>query len=280
MPSDQSLIALAEQERARLINARMMTDGIPPLDIIPQATPVGALKNRTALQNQYSPEATNILEQTPVNLRFTQESALEGTGGFYNPTVNYLEEPRYLFTNNDVAGVPPGGINVESLLSSDSTLAHEFGHKWYDQKLSNAGKQAWAESDYRDQWAKDIGWMPEEKPWHYETELHAGNAQHGPYQMTAEERATHYPGLYRDNITQPQQQVAMESWQNWEPAQPSYAPDLASLRANYFGTQNWVPEQGVSGYNSHGMPIQNPRFGVPTVLPPWNPHIQDYPRGG
>jgi hypothetical protein len=141
-------------------------------------------------------------------------------------------------------------------LGSDSTLAHEFGHKWYDRHLDDAGKKAWVDSDYRKQWAQDINWIPEAQDAGYYNELYAGNAQHGPSQMTPEERETYYPGLYRDNIRhirtagmQPNSGYALPGEE---------APALArgfnpSDSRTPYSTEYWVPEHGANrGYFEDG----------------------------
>jgi hypothetical protein len=269
-----------EQERkARLVNERMMADGIPPLDIIPQATPVGALKNRTALQNQFSPEATNILEQTPVNLRFTKEPALEGVNGFYNPRPNYMAYPEKLFQNNDILGVSPGGINVEGRNDAESTLAHEFAHAWQDQHMNPQTNWLWgidpagqATPHANERVATDYAGTSYDP----NVELYATGVEQGPWKIPEETRKQFY-GMYRDNITQPQPSppTAMQ-------LSTMKPPDLAGLRSQYFGTANWVPEYNVDSYNSHGLPIKNPKLGIPTIYqqPFYSGYLPGEVRGG
>jgi hypothetical protein len=266
-------IETEQERRARLVNERMMADGIPPLDIIPQATPVGALKNRTALQHQYAPEATNILENSPVNLRFTAEPSLEGTTGHYRPTEGTLGNAFRKLIGDDRMGSYPGGIVVEggTGYNQESTLAHEFAHLWEDQIMTPETRAKW-----RTLAPKIAGDYAQERvsgdyegllPWEPEKELYATATEQGPAAIPEDFRQKYY-GMYRDNITEPPPPtpMAMEL--------PTLDPDrLRKMREQYYGTANWVPEQGVRGYTANGIP--NPKLGVPT-LKQWNPYFGDY----
>jgi len=131
----------------------------PPLPVRrPMVDPVVAIKKETARGYNYTPEATEQLYQQPVHLfTFGSENPPSSEGqaagewqGLYigrtedEPSrISVWERPDW----RPQANQPYTGRQPRpqfSVYDPESTLAHEFGHKWYFENMPAHTRQDWA----------------------------------------------------------------------------------------------------------------------------------------
>jgi hypothetical protein len=277
----------------------------PRPSVMPEVTPVAALKNRTALQNQYSEPARKMLYNTPTHMQVgdywhVQDDA--HTEAESNPYVEFRPlGPKYQgMTTEQAVGLHLNPVSAQvnrltdvaagnkwtapyeiylggnhDLAPTEEVLAHEFGHKWFDQKIPTWQKAAWAfmgptyASEQALQHADER--MPRFSP-KYGTELYAHNAEHGPQNIDPTTRDRFYSGLYRDNISVPPEPSIAAA-----PQIEPYKPDLASMRERYFSPQQWVRDyQAPMGYYADGSPVRA-RVSLPSQweTPQW-PSLDEY----
>jgi hypothetical protein len=203
-------------------------DNPPPLpEIRPMASPVMELKRQTA--RGYTPEATHILYETPMRVRFgspethtsdTHGGPLgsEGVGGFYTGGDTQKDWDKEIYLNS-----------AQPEQSYQSELAHEFAHKWYETQMPEEIKYQWKQnsqelsSPYANERVKAYDPMAD-----IPNERYAFNVMNGPYGMDDETRSYYYAGLYEDDQRE------------WE--RPKYLPLPEFLPRNYgetWGPPNW-----------------------------------------
>jgi hypothetical protein len=290
--------------RDNLTDPQALAPPIPPKPLtMPAVTPVGELKNRVALTNQYTPEAARELYETPTWVRFghlntdTQPSSWrenlrgsDGVAGFYRSG----GLPGELFEDGSVG---PGrtteiAINGQNFdQPSEGTLAHEFAHKWYDKKLDPYGKEAWQQGDNANWHAKrEADYRADgDRPISYYNELYAHNAERGPFFIRPEVRDMYYPGLYQDNITAPNDPLPswMKHYQELLPDErpdmyPQVRPQMADRpqrrdESTPYGTEYWVNERNAPlGYFEDGGAMR-PVVPFPSMTnPPQWPSVNIY----
>jgi hypothetical protein len=244
------------------------TDNPPPLPYtMPAVTPVGDLKNRTAIYNQYTPEAARELYNTPVRAKIGYTPGDPWLGGYASGNISTTIQP--------------------DQEESQGTLAHEFAHKWHEQRLSPELKSSWANTaeDVVNWYASDLN---SSHPHGNENELYAYNAQRGPSYMNPQVRDFYYPGLYRDEIRPPNPPVP--EWERYAlqsdelpPMSPDdrYADEAWQVeeRRTRFNPSHWVNEyEAPLGYFEDGGAVRN-RLPYPSQWsPPQFPSMSEYIR--
>lgn len=296
---DDSTRYQQESDTVGYMEPRRERENRPPRpNVLPEVTPVASLKNRVAREHQYSDKARNMLYNTPTHVRFApygdwlDESHVDtGTepnwqyrtkpagvawrgrstgemgGEFRNPLAAQADSA----ISSLMAGerVPPYQIYVsgdEQRLPAEEVLAHEFAHKWFNQKFPTWQKAEWALTGPA--YASEYGLeradarMPRFSPT-YSSELYAHTAEHGPYEIDPAVRDRFYGGMYRDDLGQPPPSpVVVEAIQSAE----NYAtPDIGAMRRDYYSPRQWVPESYAPwGYYADGTsqppPMQERRW--------------------
>jgi len=254
-------------------------ENIPPLPpTLPASNPVADLKNRTALSNQYTPEAQRQLNQTPTTLDTRINAHDDGTLGYYHlspPWPYYVAYPEALLKPDPSIGTIT--VNNVDPQQNVETLAHEFAHAYEDKYMSPQTRYAWqlqapyVASDY----AKERVSTSYENP-NDEVELYATATEKGPASIPPDLRNWYY-GMYRKDIDQP---PAPSVGPQMAPPQVPAVPDFEALRRDYFDTSSWVPEDTAPlGYYANGLPIRSiplpaqweqPRFPSLGMYDQWN----------
>jgi hypothetical protein len=88
---------------------------MPPIH--PTVGPTQTAKQAMAVRYNFTPEAAEMLHKTKVNMRPDNQ---DGLGGFYEPNTGQITAEAYPGREQD----------------SYQMLAHEFGHKWFDERLT------------------------------------------------------------------------------------------------------------------------------------------------
>lgn len=230
----------------------MRAESYPPLPVtMPAVTPVGELKNRTALSHQYTPEAARELYNTPTWVRYgegytdTQPTSWreglqgsDGVWGFYGGAASRYEDGSMRPNAYEIA------INSNP---NEEVLSHEFAHKWYDQRLTPQDRLMWSESKSLDAnpYAQERAGqrLDGERPIDYYNELYAHNAERGPFYIKPEVRAESYPGLYQENIRTANPPVP--EWMRYElrPDEMNRSMPRAWETNDGFDTGHWVRER-------------------------------------
>jgi hypothetical protein len=106
----------------------------PLLPIHPTVGPTQAAKQATGIRFGFTPEAQEMLHKTRVDMRVPIPGDNRG-GGYYGATGN-------------IEVIAPAGIQEEA---APNVLAHEFGHKWWDERLTDQEKASYVGNQNR--WA-------------------------------------------------------------------------------------------------------------------------------
>jgi hypothetical protein len=113
----------------------------PPLRLRPAVGPVGDAKQSTAVRYNLTDEAGDMLRATHVDMRPPRET--DNRGGGYFPDTGRIDVMAH-----------PGHERT----GGSQTLAHEFGHKWYFEKLSEQQRQDYLKN--QQQWANTGAVVP------------------------------------------------------------------------------------------------------------------------
>jgi hypothetical protein len=226
---------------------RREEDNRPPRpNVMPEVTPVAALKNRTALNNRLTPEAAQDLYDTPVRVNYSQSDS---------PVRGWYENryPVESFVREKAGWDDPFRIHVTQATNDEQaqkSLMHEYAHKWHKENMPMGMYEAWntmspvMATDH----AKERVSTDYQGTLYPGMELYATATEQGPWGIPEDLRRNYYP-FYREDIGAPPiPQEAMVAQ-----IEPLPGPDLKKLREQYFSPQYWVPENYARwGYYADG----------------------------
>ena len=179
---------------ARVVDRELESLPTPPLPVYrPMVDPVVDLKQETAREYNFAPQATEELYQTPVHVYRIGEQ----------PKPEYGKWSGLYWGSEDKPG---GRIDVWSPPRDPSksvvpTLAHEYGHKWYSENLSR---------NLRDQYLADIaGKQPAGFPMVF--------AREHPNEMYAEGVAAQGSPSYRGGYSVDASAMSRDPWLRYYP---------------------------------------------------------------
>lgn len=250
-------------------------ENLPPLPpTLPVTNPVADLKNKTALSNQYTPDAQRRLNQQPTTVNY-------GLGN-RNP---YGALGLYTTYEDD----PKGQILIENIPGENQrTLAHEFAHAWENNYMPPVQHQAWQTlapqiaTDY----AKERVTRDYKEPAN-EREMYATATEQGPWSIPPSLRNDYYD-MYRQDIKVPQP-PGLQMGSHTSVA-PPYIDGLMSFQGRFqpfqplhsdkgdpFSTEYWVKEyEAPLGYYEDGSAVRSPVPFPSQWNPPQFPSLSDY----
>jgi hypothetical protein len=241
----------------------------PRPNVMPEITPVAALKNQVAREQQYSDKARDVLNNTGVRMRLSpldppipladagrvdsgQPGFTEGEslGGYYvEPKLNEWLWPLAALPQEwqrPFRTVPRPQIFLENQspeMNPESVLAHEFAHKWDAEQMPVQRQREWRDkwSGLVDPWTKErtLGRGLADDPVGAGIESYAHYAEHGPMQMPPENRGYWYPGMYREGLGE-QRMPDVATYMTQDELYAREMESQSALRPSPYSTEYWT----------------------------------------
>jgi hypothetical protein len=254
-PDDHSRLERESNTVAYIEPSRREDRPRPPRpNVMPEITPVAALKNQVAREQQYSDKARDVLNNTSVRMNISPFDEGEWRAGGYStpklsewawPVAALPEEWQRPFKT-----IPKPQIVIDGLDQSnpaDDTLAHEFAHKWYFEQLPTQRQNEW-----RGQWFDNLvdPWTKErtlgrtdfavaDDPYAAAQEAYAHYTEAGPMQMPPENRGYWYPGMYREGLGE-QRMPDVATYMTQDELYAREMESQSALRPSPYSTEYWT----------------------------------------